>query len=249
MAGELTLSLKSGLKKAAKEAIEESTGALRSKYPKVYREELYKIAEIEFPFRKKISIANFEEIGKLGNKIIFKLVDENGIEIGQLIRNIGTKGRSANYQLIFKGEKINLNSEITLYNAQMAKTTNLPIEGSEQIIYADINIPVQITEQYSGFGELMLDESLAYFKNNAKFGKVDGNMGYWVQFDEYYKDYGGQSINLKQFWEAVGSGKSYEEATFETFTGQWAEKNGFTKVVFDPKRKIERNQVVVKFLK
>lgn len=46
MAGELTFSLKGGLKKAAKEAVDESTGVLRNKYPKVYRE-LYKIAEGE----------------------------------------------------------------------------------------------------------------------------------------------------------------------------------------------------------
>ncbi|WP_185289987.1 hypothetical protein [Chryseobacterium lactis] len=176
------------------------------------------------------------------------MIDDAGKEIGELIRGVGTKGRSTTYKLKFNSGKrsLNLNSEVTLYDSKMARSANLSIEGAEQIIYGDLNIPVEITSQYSGFGELVLDESLAYFKNSPKLGKVDGNIGYWVRYEEYYKDYGGQSVNLKKFWEA---GKSYEEAAFETFTGQWAKKNGFTKVVFDPKRKIERNQVVAKFLK
>ena len=167
----------------------------------------------------------------------------------EIIR-MSTKGRSAKYQLSIMGRKIDLNSEITLYNSQMGRSSNLPIDIGEEIIYGDINIPVEITSQYSGLGEIMLDESLAYFNNNVKCGNADGNIGYWVKFEEYYKDYGGQSINLKQFWEAVDSGKSYEQAAQETFTGQWAEKNGFTKVVFRNKEKdIAKEAVIVKFLK
>lgn len=250
LAGELTASMKLGLKKSAKEAVEASDGALRVKHPELFAE-LYKIIGFDNLGRKLVYIVNSEEIGSQANKVVFKIVDHNGNEIGELIRGVGTKGRSTTYKLKFSSgnRSIDLNSEIKLYNSQMAISENLPVEMGQEIIYGDINIPFEITQQYSGFGEIMLDESLAYFKNNAKFGKVDGNFGYWVKFEEYYKDYGGQSVNLKKFWEAVDSGKSYEEAAFETFTGQWAEKNGFTKVVFDPNKEVLENEVVVKFLK
>ncbi|MGV7106003.1 hypothetical protein [Flavobacterium sp. U410] len=249
LAGELTIPMKANLKKSAKEVIHTSDGALRKKYPELFTE-LYKIIGFDDLGRKLVYIVNYQEIGKQGNKIIFKLVDHTGNEIGELIRGIGIKGRSTKYQLIIKGKKIDLNSEITLYNAQMGKSNNLPIKAGEEILYADINIPTKITQQYSGLGEIMLDESLAYFNNNVKFGKVDGNFGYWVKFEEYYKDYGGQSINLKQFWQAVDAGKPYEEAAFETFTGKWAEKNGFTKIVInDVKKDISKENVIIKFIK
>lgn len=249
LSGELTVSLSLGLKKSAKEAIEASDGALRVKHPELF-EELYKIIGFDNLGRKFIYIVNTDEIGRQANKITFKLVDHTGNELGELIRGIGAKGRSTKYQLIIGNKKIDLNSEITLFNAQMGKSSNLPVEAGQEIIYADINIPSEITKQYSGFGEIMLDESLAYFKNNTKFGKVDGNIGYWVRFEEYYKDYGGQSINLKKFWEAVNARKSYEVAAFETFTGKWAKKNGFTKAVIrNVKEDISNKKVVIKFLK
>ena len=39
-----------------------------------------------------------------------------------------------------------------------------------------------------------------------------------------------------------------EKSAFETFTGQWAKKNGFTKVDYE-KRNVSRDKVIVKFLK
>ncbi len=44
-----------------------------------------------------------------------------------------------------------------------------------------------------------------------------------------YEDYGGQSINLIQFWEAKASGKSIEEAALSTFTGSRMKAKGFGK--------------------
>ena len=129
---------------------------------------------------------------------------------------------------------------------------NLPIKNGEHLLYGDFSIPKEITDKYSGLGQIMYEDGLKYSLNakkmQKKYGKVDGTVSVWMKLD-IYNDYGGQSINLDQFWEAVDSGKSYEDAAFETFTGQWAKKNGFTKVVFDPKRKITREEIVVKFLK
>lgn len=236
------------IKKESKEAFKKAETELEERIPKETKiEEII----IKDKVRKKVLISNIEDIGKLDDKVIFKLVDDTGKEIGELIRGIGTKGRSTTYKFKWNTGRrsFKLNSDVKLYDSKMARSANLPVNGTEQIIYGDLNIPVEITSQYSGFGELMLDDSLAYFKNNPKLGKVDGNIGFWVEYGEYYKDYGGKSINLKQFWEAVDTGKSYEKAAFETFTGKWAKKNGFTKVVFDPKREVWESEVVVKFLK
>jgi len=233
--------------KEVKESFEKAEQELEEKIPETKEIEEVKV---KGKSRKKVRISNTADIGKPDNKVIFKLVDDAGKEIGELIRGVGTKGRSTTYKLKFSSGKrsLDLNSEVKLYDSRMARSENLPVEGTEQIIYGDLNIPIEITSEYSGLGELMLDESLAYFKKNPKLGKVDGNIGYWVRYEEYYKDYGGQSVNLKKFWEAVDAGKSYEDAAFETFTGKWAKKNGFTKVVYKPNN-IKENRVIVKFLR
>lgn len=65
-----------------------------------------------------------------------------------------------------------------------------------------------------------------------------------------WKEEEGQSINLRDFWKAVKEDKlPYEKAAFKTFTGAWAKKNGFTKVVFDPNTPATKRIVIVKFLK
>ena len=53
---------------------------------------------------------------------------------------------------------------------------------------------------------------------NHKFGKVDGSFGVWVNNPGYYNQYGGQSINLTQFWKAVDGGMSYEKASLKPQT-------------------------------
>lgn len=65
-----------------------------------------------------------------------------------------------------------------------------------------------------------------------------------------YADYGGSSLNLQQFWKNVNKEKmTYEQAALNTFTGKWAKKNGFERVVFDPDREILETEVIVKFIK
>ena len=46
------------------------------------------------------------------------------------------------------------------------------------------------------------------------------------------------------------NGGNIEDAAFSTFTGKWAEANGFTKIVVeDETRDIRKEYVVIKFLK
>jgi hypothetical protein len=61
-----------------------------------------------------------------------------------------------------------------------------------------------------------------------------------------YKEYGGQSLNLKKFWDAVDKGMSYEDAAFETITGQWAKANDYTTVEFVKPITPERVEVIFK---
>ena len=83
-------------------------------------------------------------------------------------------------------------------------------------------------------------------EKNKEFKQVDGIFGYWIRDANLYSEYGGQSINLKQFWKAVDEGATYEEAAFKTFTGKWAEKNEFSKIVL---KEIRPENVIIKFKK
>ena len=86
-------------------------------------------------------------------------------------------------------------------------------------------------------------------KKNKEIGEADGMIGFW-KTDGVYNPYGGQSVNLKAFWEAVDNGMSYEEAAYETFSGKWAKAKGFKKAVIkDPSVNVLKTRVVVKFIK
>jgi hypothetical protein len=102
-------------------------------------------------------------------------------------------------------------------------------------------------EGISGLCKTMLDDALAYFRRSAKFGNVDGTANLWTTL-KIYDDYGGASINLKQFWNAVDKGMTYEKAAFETFSGKWAKANGFDGVKF-AQENIERDEVLLSFIK
>lgn len=207
---------------------------------------IYEIEKVSS--RKKVRVKNTEALGAVGNKITFNLLNELGQSIGALIRTLSDKGRTVNYTLEVAGKKIKLNSKVSLLNRNMGQSLELPVGHKESILYADFAIPTEITEVLSGFGNIMLDDALLLYKNSKKLGKVDGNFGIWMKNDELYQGYGGQSVNLKKFWAARDAGKSIEEAAFQTFTGTWAKNNGFNKIVYDPST-IDRNQVIIKFLK
>ncbi|MBL4663067.1 MAG: hypothetical protein JKY22_05835, partial [Flavobacteriaceae bacterium] len=185
---------------------------------------IYEIEKVSS--RKKVRVKNTEELGAVGNKITFNLLDELGESIGALIRTVSDKGRTVGYTLEVAGKKIKLNSKVSLLNRNMGLSLELPVGHKESILYADFAIPTEITEVLSGFGNIMLDDAVLLYKNSKKLGKVDGNSGIWMKNDELYQGYGGQSVNLKKFWEAREAGKSIQEAAFETFTGKWAKNNG-----------------------
>lgn len=249
LVGELTAPMKANLKKSAKEVIEKSNPRIRKANRQLF-DELYRITGIDELGLKILRVKNIEDFGSQGNKIIFQLLDNDGNEIGDLIRTIAEKGRKLNFNLKIKGKSYSISSSTELLNPQTAKVYDLPVNHGENIMYADLNIPTEITDKFSGLGNIMLDDTLAFYLKNPKFGKVDGCFGVWVTNPSYYDQYGGTSINLKQFWKVVDEQKmSYEEAAFETFTGKWVEKNGFKKVSYNRDNHIKPEQVIMKFLK
>lgn len=249
LAGELTAPLKANLKKSARETIEKSNPRIRKANRNLF-DELYRITGIDELGLKILRVKNIDDIGSQGNKIIFRLTDNDGNEIGDLTRTIAEKGRKLNFNLKINGKSYPISSSTELLNPQTAKVYDLSVKHGENIMYADLNIPTQITDEFSGLGNIMLDDTLAYYLKNPKFGKVDGCFGVWVTNPGYYDGYGGASINLKQFWKAVEEQKmTYEQAAFETFTGKWAEKNGFRKASYNIDNHIKPEQVIIKFLK
>lgn len=117
------------------------------------------------------------------------------------------------------------------------------------MLMGDFNIPTAITYRYSGLGDLILSDAIVFYQSNKKFGRLDGVIGWWKKAS-MYEDYGGQSINLKKFWEAVDDGMSYEKAALETFTGSKMKAKGFGKVRYNTsKNKISETEVIVNFLK
>jgi hypothetical protein len=198
--------------------------------------------------RTKIFVANAKDIGKQANKVHFNIIDEFGNAIGELLRTVGAQGRELKYNLIQKGEKTALDSYTTLLNQQLGKEFSLPVSHGETILFADFNVPKRITDEFSGFGGIMLDDALAFYNMNKKFTKVDGTIGHWLKSETLYSNYGGESINLTQFWNAVNFKKmTYEQAAFETFSGRWAKQNGFTKVEYKLMG-VRPNKVTIKFI-
>ncbi|WP_093670798.1 hypothetical protein [Tenacibaculum sp. MAR_2009_124] len=125
------------------------------------------------------------------------------------------------------------------------------MKEGKKILYGDLFIPTKITDEVAGIGKIVLDDSLSFFKNHPNFGSVDGNFGVWLKDDDLYKSYGGQSVNLRKFWEAMTkSNNDVELSAFETFTGKWAKDNGFTTVWYDPVNfPLTKETVILKFIK
>ncbi len=68
-----------------------------------------------------------------------------------------------------------------------------------------------------------------YFNNSQG---IDGIYGLWLADDVLYADYGGLSLNLSRFLEALDQTMPQNAAAFETITGQWAASKGFSNVEF-----------------
>jgi hypothetical protein len=196
--------------------------------------------------RRVVTLKDVSLIGqapKTGTKMLFDLIDEFGNFMGQLTRL--PNGKNLIYKLVYEGKELDINSFVRLLDKEM-KTA--PVYEGEHLIFADFNIPKSITDKLSGLGQIMLDDGLAYFNRSRNYGNVDGTLNVWAK-TESYAEYGGQSINLEQFWKAVDNAKmSFEEAAFETFSGKWAKKNGFAKVRIRNVKDVSRESVMLNFL-
>jgi hypothetical protein len=162
LAGELTVQLKANLKKSARETFEKSNPRIRKANRKLF-DELYRITGIDELGLKILRVKNIDDIGSQGNKIIFRLIDNDGNEIGDLTRTIAEKGRKLNFNLKINGKSYPISSSTELLNPQTAKVYDLSVKHGENIMYADLNIPTQITDEFSGLGSIMLDDTLAYY--------------------------------------------------------------------------------------
>ncbi|WP_278380902.1 hypothetical protein [Chryseobacterium arthrosphaerae] len=232
-----------------------------SRYDKAYQKVLQEIRKVSYSSEKvgevlesfvnRRRIVSVEDVSLLGKapekgvKMLFNLLDELGNNIGQLIRS--PNKNDLYYRLIFRGKEIDIKSTIKLLDDKY-RLRGLPIKEGEHLLYGDLNIPKEVTDKYSGLGQIIYEDGLKYFLNAKKYGKVDGTVSIWIKAD-IYTDYGGQSINLDQFWKAFDNGMSYEEAAFSTFAGKQAKKFGFTKVRIIDSKKITRDGVQLNFLK
>jgi len=124
----------------------------------------------------------------------------------------------------------------------------LPINAGEKIIYGDINISKEVTDKFAEIGKVILDDTYEFMKKNKEIDEADGILGFW-KADGVYNPYGGQSVNLKAFWEAVDNGMSYEKAAYETFTGKWSKAKGFKNALWKSEDDIKRTRTIIKFLK
>ncbi|AZA55188.1 hypothetical protein [Chryseobacterium sp. G0201] len=212
-------------------------------------EEVGKYLESLFNRRRVVSVEDVSLLGKApekGVKMSLNLFDEFGNNIGQLVRS--PNKNELYYKLIFRGKEIDIKSMIKLLDDKY-RLRGLPIEEGEHLLYGDLNIPKEVTTKYAALGQIIYEDGLKYFLNAKKYGKVDGTVSVWIQAD-IYTDYGGQSINLDQFWKARDAGMSIEQAAFSTFAGKQAKKFGFTKVRSNIKDNfVERERVQINFLK
>ncbi len=235
-----------------------------SRYDKAYQKTLMELKRISYNSqkvgdileeiinRRRIVIADdISVLGKTPVKGIKKsllLKDEFGNYVGELIR-AQEKADKLTYSLKIKGKTEKLNCFTRLLDINSAKVNRLPVFGDEKMLMGDFNIPTNITNKYSGLGDLILSDAIIFYQSNKKFGRLDGVIGWWKRAS-MYEDYGGQSINLKKFWEARKAGKNIEDAALSTFTGSRMKVRGFGKVRYNmPENVLEENEVIINFLK
>ncbi|OCA76053.1 hypothetical protein BBI01_04980 [Chryseobacterium artocarpi] len=232
-----------------------------SRYDKAYQKILQEIRKVSYSSekvgeyletivnrRRIVSVETDVNLGitpEKGIKMSFRLIDEFGNYAGELIR-AQEKGDKLVYSLSVRGKPQKLNCFTRLLDEKSAIPNELPVYGNERMLMGDFNIPKTITDKYSGLGDLVLSDAMAFYQTNKKFGQLDGVIGWWKKAT-MYEDYGGQSINLTKFWEARAAGKSIEEAALSTFTGSRMKAKGFGKIRYRT-QDIKENEVIVNFL-
>jgi hypothetical protein len=172
---------------------------------------------------------------------------DTGMEVGVVV------GREKNNRLVFHLEEyvFDPSKKIDLKSfAKLAVPGEDNIPNNQNILYFDLDIPNEINQALRANREYLGKVSIGYamftdgynFYTNKTGKSLDGIYGEWIKSDEY-KDYGGESLNLKRFREALEGGATREEAAFATITGKWAASKGYNKVEFvitpDPKERVE----------
>lgn len=112
--------------------------------------------------------------------------------------------------------------------------------SDNHFIKFDFNIPSELKGK--GIGSIVLDDIIKYY--NVKHPNYKGFLGEWHGKNLNYID--GASDNFKSFKEAIKSGKTQEQAAFETWTGKQMKKHGFTKIKVITN---DNNLVLIEFTK
>ncbi|TPN89251.1 fibronectin type III domain-containing protein [Aquimarina algicola] len=190
--------------------------------------------------KKIVQPVNINDLGKANiNK--FSLIDEAGNITGELKRVIGKGGKELRY---FYTDFIGGNGLIKNQQYKMSPShipnyeiidPSLYLEysklKSKDILYGDLQMPKVVNNNVSGLGKIMNTDAFKLLDNKVE---IDGFYGLFKKDVNLYKDYGGESINLTKFKEALNQGMTKEQAAFETTIGKFAKEKGFNKVEFDP---------------
>uniref|UniRef100_UPI000553DB58 hypothetical protein n=1 Tax=Chryseobacterium gregarium TaxID=456299 RepID=UPI000553DB58 len=206
---------------------------------------LNELAGIERKGRKILYIDNIERLGEQAAEVELSLVDKFGEAILKMTRKVTKEGNEIYIDYFIEGEH---SGYLQIMSPEEAALHQLPINAGEKIIYGDINISKNITDKFAEIGKVILDDTYEFMMKNKEIGDVDGLLGFW-KTDGVYNPYGGQSVNLKAFWEAVDNKMSYEEAAYQTFTGKWAKGKGLKKALWRSEDDVKRTRTIIKFLK
>jgi hypothetical protein len=198
--------------------------------------------------RRTLKAKDASKIGSAGSTIKIELIDEAGTLVGELKRVPGA-GKEFNYYFtdyngangVTKNKQYVLQSKSKIITS--ASPGNYSVPSGQNILYMDFNLPKNISDNYSGLGKMMFDDAFTYYNRS---NKIDGIYGEWIKNADLYQDYGGMSVNLKRFQDALSAGMSREQAAFKTVSGEWALSMGFSKVEFVTDVKPERVEVIFK---
>ncbi len=188
--------------------------------------------------KKSVKIANVDDIGKASISQ-FSLLDETGNVTGELKRVIGKGGKEVRYFYtdfkggngLIKNQKYKMSpSYIPNYEILDVKLLdNFDNLSIKDILYGDLQMPKVVNDNVSGLGKIMSEDAYKLLDDKVD---IDGLYGLWKKDPNLYADYGGESINLTKFKNALKNGMTETEAAFETVTGKVAKKKGFNKVQF-----------------
>jgi len=122
-----------------------------------------------------------------------------------------------------------LNDE-TRVSYSMINDENIEIGTAEGLTnqYGELHCVIKVynpDQHRKGIGFTAFNKIYNSLNKNKNIEKIFGN---WHAGGEFEYAENGLSTNLKCFQEALETGKTKEESAFETPTGKWAKKLGYT---------------------